>query len=282
MHNATNFNAAFQNHSVRSLTPLSNDQLRAAAPSIFATEPWHKMSARYAFIPTIQVVEKMRSEGFQPVAAVQSRTRIAGKGDFTKHQIRFRDIRQGDGPATMALGQLFPELVLTNAHDGASAYKLDGGLFRLVCLNGMVVCDDVVSAINVRHTGNPDGVVNATYEVVEQFPKVIDSVQAFSQLRLNAPEQRAFATAALALRYDEGEAPITAEQAIRVRRREDADPTLWNTFNAAQENLTQGGLRSRDASGRRLKTRAVTGISENTRLNKALWTLAEEMRKLRS
>jgi hypothetical protein len=35
------------------------------------------MSARYAFIPTIQVVEKMRSEGFLPVAASQSRTRIA-------------------------------------------------------------------------------------------------------------------------------------------------------------------------------------------------------------
>jgi hypothetical protein len=29
-----------------------------------------------------------------------------------------------------------------------------------------------------------------------------------------------------------------------------------------------------------MHTRPVAGISENTRLNKALWTLTEEMRKL--
>jgi hypothetical protein len=61
----------------RGNTPLTNDQLMRTAPSVFATQPWDKMSARYAFIPTIQVVEKMRSEGFLPVAASQSRTRIA-------------------------------------------------------------------------------------------------------------------------------------------------------------------------------------------------------------
>ena len=33
---------------------MTNDQLRAFAPSIFATEPWHKMSGKYAFIPTVR------------------------------------------------------------------------------------------------------------------------------------------------------------------------------------------------------------------------------------
>jgi Domain of unknown function (DUF932) len=266
---------------MRLQTALTNDQLRAAAPSIFATQPWHKMSERYAFIPTIEVVDKMRSEGFVPVEAMQSRTRIAGKGDFTKHLIRFRDIRRGEQPATMALGTIFPELVLTNSHDGASAYKLDSGLFRLVCTNGMVVGDGVVSHVNVRHTGNPDGVIDATYEIVEQMPKVIESVESFSRLRLAPPEQAAFATAALALRYDEA-APITPAAVISPRRSADAAPTLWNTFNVAQENLTQGGARYRNANGRRQRVRPVEGISENTRLNKALWMLAEEMRKLKS
>ena len=59
--------------------PMNNDQLMRVAPSIFATEPWHRMSERYAFIPTIQVVDKMRSEGFVPMAAIQSRTRIEAK-----------------------------------------------------------------------------------------------------------------------------------------------------------------------------------------------------------
>lgn len=70
--------------------PLSNEQLMRVAPSIFAAQPWERMSNRYTFIPTIQIVDKMRAEGFQPVAAMQSRTRIEGKQDFTKHLIRFR------------------------------------------------------------------------------------------------------------------------------------------------------------------------------------------------
>jgi hypothetical protein len=239
------------------------------------------MSDRYTFIPTIQIVEKMRSEGFMPVAAIQSRTRIEGKQDFTKHLLRFRDMRNGEAPAIRTLGEVYPELVLTNSHDGASAYKLDAGLFRLVCLNGMVVSDGTVSQMNVRHTGSADGIIEASYTIVEEFPKVLDSVNEFGMLRLNAPQQRAFARAALDLRYDAGEAPVTAEQIVRPRRSADADATLWNTFNTVQENLVEGGLRGRNAqTSRRLRTRPVNGISENTRLNKALWTLTEEMCKL--
>jgi hypothetical protein len=268
-------------HSVATYAPMTNEQLMAAAPSIFAREPWHKMSERYAFVPTIDVVEKMRSEGFAPVSAIQARTRIDGKGEFTKHMIRFRDVRQGDQAITRHLGQVYPELVLVNSHDGASAYKLDSGLFRLICLNGMVVGDGVVEHINVRHTGSADQVIDATYEIVDQMPKVMDSVESWQALRLPPPAQQAFAKAALALRYDEGEAPIAAEQVIQPRRYEDRGDSLWQTFNVAQENLTQGGVRGRNPETlRRAKTRSVQGISENVKLNKALWTLAEEMRKI--
>lgn len=197
--------------------------------------------------------------------------------------IRFRDIRNGDAPAIRTLGTIYPELVLTNSHDGASAYKLDAGLFRLVCLNGMVVCDANIGQINVRHTGNSDSIIDASYSIVEEFPKVLESVEQFSQLQISASQQQAYATAALALRYDENESPITAAQVVNPRRSADADRTLWNTFNTVQENLITGGLRGRNAeTDRRMRTRGVTGISENTRLNKALWTLTEEMRKLAS
>lgn len=261
--------------------PLTNDQLVRMAPSIFAQQPWERMSDRYTFIPTIQIVEKMRAEGFAPFAATQSRTRIEGKQDFTKHMIRFRDVRQNE-PAIRTLGTIYPELVLTNAHDGGSAYKLDAGLFRLVCLNGMVVCDSTINQMNVRHTGSADGIIEASYEIVEQFPRVLESVEQFSQLRLSAGQREAFGKAALELRYDESDvAPVSVQQVVQPRRTADSDPTLWNTFNVVQEHLVQGGLRGRNVeTRRRLKTRAVTGISENTRLNKALWTLTSEMQKL--
>jgi len=263
--------------------------LRAAAPSIFAVEPWQKMSEKYAFIPTIDVVEAMRAEGFQPVMATQARTRIPGKQEFTKHVIRFRDMRAGNTPQLTHLGQIFPELILTNSHDGASAYKLDAGLFRLVCLNGLTVAAGNVSQINVTHRGGNDAahaVINASFQVVEDFPEVIDSVETFGALQLSAPEQNAFAEAALMLRYDTPEAAaVRAADLLRVRRNADAAPTLWNTFNTVQENIIAPRKGTRGVydptTARRKVVRGVNGISEDARINKALWQLTARMAEIR-
>lgn len=74
--------------------PLTNDQLIRVAPSIFAVDKHVSRSQRYAYIPTIQVVEGLRSEGFMPFFACQSKSRIEGKSEFTKHMIRFRQMSQ--------------------------------------------------------------------------------------------------------------------------------------------------------------------------------------------
>jgi len=260
---------------------LTNDQLRYAAPSIFAAAPWKGMSEKYAFIPTIDIVDGLRREGFVPVTAIQSRTRVVGKQDFTKHQIRFR--RAGQEAVAIALGGLYPEVILTNSHDGGSVYELSAGILRAICTNGLMTSDSCVGAVKVRHTGNVDAIIDASFSVIDQTPKMIEAVESFKALRLEAPEQAAFATAALALRYDEGEAPISAAQVVTPRRVEDRGQDLWSTFNVAQENLVGGGVRGRSPETmRRARTRAVQGISENTKLNRALWTLAEEMRKLKA
>jgi len=51
--------------------------------------------------------------------------------------------------------------------------------------------------------------------------------------------------------------------------------------NRVQENLTQGGLVARSATGRRQRTRAIQGIDQNVKVNRALWLLAEGMKQLK-
>jgi len=48
-----------------------------------------------------------------------------------------------------------------------------------------------------------------------------------------------------------------------------------------QENITRGGLPARMKNGRRQSTRPVEGLDTNVKLNRALWMLAEEMRRLK-
>src|SRR6476659_3661637 len=79
---------------IRSDTPLQEEQMRSAAPSIFATGKHQSRSERYAYIPTIDVLRGLRREGFEPFMVAQSKSRIEGRSEYTKHMIRMRHAAQ--------------------------------------------------------------------------------------------------------------------------------------------------------------------------------------------
>ena len=132
--------------------PLTNDMLRAAVPSIFATEAHESRSERFAPVPTVTVLDGLRNEGFEPFSAVQARTRVEGKAEFTKHMVRLRH-----RSLTNTAGDCF-EIVLVNANDGTSAYQMIPGFFRFVCANGLMT-GDTFGEVKVRHSGNAIGEV---------------------------------------------------------------------------------------------------------------------------
>jgi hypothetical protein len=260
---------------LRSAAPLSDDQIKSVAPSIFAEEKHESRSDRYTYIPTIDVLQGLRKEGFSPFMVCQTRTRDDAKRDHTKHMIRLRHANQ-------IAGKEANEIILLNSHDGSSSYQMLAGVFRFVCSNGMV-CGDTVSDIRVRHSGKIiDNVIEGAFSVLENFDLVSDQVAGMKSITLNDGQQRAFARAALSLKYDDEltPAPISEEKLLTPHRMEDRPSDLWTTFNKTQENLIRGGLRGRSATGKRITTREVTGIDQNIKLNRSLWILAEEMRKL--
>lgn len=268
---------ASRSPSLRSDYPLSDDQIRKVAPSIFADAPHESRSERYAYIPTAAVLTELREEGFQPFMVAQTRVRNEDRRDFTKHMIRLRHANQiNDAEAN--------EIVLLNSHDGTSSYQLLAGLLRFVCQNGLVF-GDTVADVRVPHKGDVAGsVIEGAYEVLSGFDRVKESRDAMRAITLNDGESEVFARAALALKYDDPDkpAPITESQILMPRRHDDRRPDLWSVFNRTQENLTQGGLRGRSANGRRQQTRPVQGIDQNIRLNRALWLLADGMRQLKA
>ena len=264
-------------NSVRSHAPLSDEQIRSVAPSIFATEAHGSRSARYSHIATSQVLAGLRKEGFEPFMACQSLCRDQGKREHTKHMMRLRHASQiNAGEAN--------EIVLINSHDGSSAYQMIAGVYRYVCSNGMVF-GETRNDVRLRHSGDiVDNVIEGAFKVLDDFEMVDESRQGMQALSLNDGEQSAFARAALAIKYDTetAAAPITEAQVLETRRTQDGAPDLWTTLNRVQENLVQGGLRARSATGRRTRTRAVQGIDQNIKLNRALWVLAQEMQKLKA
>lgn len=263
---------------------LSNDQLRSSVPSIFALEPWQHMSERYRFVPTVQVLDRMQEEGFFPVRAMQGRTRIEGKGEVTKHMIRLRHRSIMDNPRFV--GQEIPEIVLLNSHDGTSAYQLFAGIFRLVCLNGMVVESSSFGKVHAKHSGSedlPSRVIEASYEVIENAPAIMEQVETMKAIPLRRDAQVAFANAASELRPTKLEIdPVRLLESRRSVDNASADGgrDLWHTMNVVQENIMRGGLRGRTANNARRRTAAVANVTDDVRINRGLWRLAEEMAKL--
>lgn len=262
---------------------LTEDAMRAMAPSIFATEAHESRSARFAPIPTIDVLRGLQAEGFYPLACRQATTRIAGKEDFTKHMIRLRRL---DDDAKYTVGDTVCEIVLKNANDGTSAYDLMAGLFRIHCLNSLVAQTGTIDTVKVRHSGDVQGkVIEGTYHVLGEAQKALAAPADWSAINMVPDARQAFAEAAHILRFADADGevttPVQPAQLLRPRRVDDRASDLWTTFNVVQENVIRGGLHAHghDANNRprQVTTREVRGIDQDVKLNKALFVLADRM-----
>jgi len=264
--------------------PLVEATLRSGAPTLFAEGKHSSRSERFAHIPTFEVLQALAKEGFEPWEV-----RVGGSGDedkraHTKHLIRLRRREE------RMVGGAYFETILRNAHDGTSAYALMAGFFKMVCSNGLVTSDGELAELRVPHKGDVvHKVIEGTYQILDEAPKAIEHVREMEGIQLSQPEQLAFAESAAMLRWAPDEngtstVPIGIEQVIAPRRYADASPSLWDTFNRAQENLVQGGTHYLGTRGERTvhaTTRPVRNIDGNVNLNRALWALTERMRELK-
>jgi hypothetical protein len=267
---------------------LSEDELRRAVPSIFATRPHASRSERFRVIPTIEVLRGLEQEGFVAVGARQSGSRDATKTDYTRHMIRLRRL---DDARQHRVGDTVCEIILRNANDGTSAYELMAGLFRIRCLNSLVARIATLDSIRVRHSGDALAkVIDGTYRVLGQAEAVLAAPRDWSRIALDCDSKAALAASAHALRFGDAEgkvATIKPAQLLTPRRADDRGDDLWTTLNVIQENVMRGGLSARAPAstdqhgrwrrGRVVTTRGITNIDQDVKLNKALWVLGERM-----
>lgn len=267
----------------RAYTALSLDDLRRNAPSVFAENARPGVSSRYTFVSTAQVVDLLQGEGWEPVSARQQRVRLPERQGFQMHELRFA--RRDDLDKSMfEVGATRPELILQNAHDGTRAYRIDAGLYRLVCRNGLVVADARFAHVAIRHLDvSAEKFATAAQSVADTTSQVLDVVARWQAVELTPINRHNFATRAATLRWD-SEQPIArlldAGDLLKPLRYGDDKSDLWTTFNVVQEHLVRGGDRymgyTADMGVRRSTTRPIGSLTVGQRLNKALWSLAEE------
>jgi hypothetical protein len=244
------------------------DLQQCDVPAVYAQEP-KGVSEKYTFIPTTRIVDDLQSLGWHPVRIQGSRkpTAIAGK-----HVVRLR--REGDD--LTKVNDVAPELVVLNSHDGLCSFRMQAGLFRLVCSNGLVVAQSVFASIAIRHLRYTyESVTHAVQNYAVRIPEILEHVDHLKSVHFSDERKIRFAEQAIRLRFPDGTAygqRIDIEQALRPLRREDSENNLWTTFNILQEKVMQGLL----VTEGRKKIRKIHSPQRDIELNQAMFSLALE------
>jgi len=254
---------------------LTQYDMMMKAPSIFASRPDNRVSDRYSFIPTCEIIDALSEEGWLPVQAGQNKSR--NDPSTVRHLVRFRHQGQTTMDFSRTVGGVFPELVVTNSHNASSSFMMQAGLFRLVCSNGMIVSAASSGKIQLIHTNlDKFTVLEEATKILQAIPRLQENVERFRSIELHRPEQMFLARASARIRWG-ANIPVEMDDLLVPRRMNDRGTSLWTTFNVLQEHLTKGGLRGLSTSGRRIRTQRIRNIDNDIRLNDQLWMTAEWM-----
>jgi len=262
---------------------MTIDQLKKEVPFAFLDAPTRPVSDKYVHVPTSRVIEDLMSMGWQPVQAAQRRGRAGKTSMFSKHMIKFQN------PSLIIKGNegddVFPQIILTNSHDGTQSFKFMMGLYRLVCSNGLVIADEEFASFKIRHMGYSfEDLQQLITNAVEELPKKVEVINTMKSVELTEKQQKDLAFKAFLLRQG---IALESEQAKEVKisdevleniletqRAEDAGSDLWVTFNRVQEAITQGGFQGALQGAKIRKVRKIKSFEKDLKLNQQLFDLA--------
>ena len=244
------------------------------------------LSEHYSFVPTIKVVNDLRTMGWEVVDAVQVKSRKKSTNGYQKHMLTF------EHPDYRIEGaEEFPQLLLTNSHNGENAFQLSAGIFRLVCSNGLVIKSEDYGSQRLIHKGYSfEAVREMVNEFVGQIDETLTKITAMKTVKITTEQQVEFAKQAALLRfksksYNEENIGnvVDLDNLLEATRPEDDGDGLWEVYNRVQESLVNGGYNyastgNLNAEGSKTrKARPIKNFQQSIEVNERLSKLAFAM-----
>ena len=217
----------------------------------------------------------MEMLGWKPIDAKEVKARKSSTKGFQKHLVTFRNddvvINGEDGDT------VYPQILLTNSHDGKNAFQFQAGLYRLVCSNGLVIADTQFEAVKMRHMGYTfEDLQEKIKEMVEKLPLTVESMNKMKAQEMEEEQILQFAKDALNTRFKKEELnriQIDLKELTTPVRKEDQGSDLWSVFNVVQEKIIEGDFEYR-AGGKVRKAREIKNFKQDMKINKELFDVA--------
>jgi hypothetical protein len=257
---------------------MSKEQVKNIAPSVFTTKPSNGVSDKYTHIPTERVIDDMEELGWRIVEAKEVKARKKSTVGFQKHLLVFRNndvIIKGKDNDTV-----FPQILLTNSHDGKNAFTFTAGLFRLICSNGLVIADEKFEDVKMRHMGYTfEELQELIKSMVNKLPLTVESMNKMKDVNLEEDQVINLAKSLLDIRVKETNNTYSndaIEDILRIQRKEDRGNGLWEVFNRIQENIISGNFSYITQSGKQRQARIIKNFKQDQDLNKKMFSKALE------
>lgn len=268
-------------------TFLSNDDIRRICPMAFKSMPTNPgVSERYVQANTETVINDLAKLGWYPVQAKQCRAKKNSSGIRSFHMVAFQNPNikicktEENGKKVV---DTYPRIILTNSHDGFNSFKFMVGLFRLVCSNGLVVCDNNMVNMSIRHINYDfEELRRIVASAIEQVPNIVDTMNRMRTITLTEKQKVELATEVVKIRRDiESEKEIdiddeTIKSILAPVREDDRANDLWTVFNVCQEKLIKGGFSAVGRNNKMRKQRGITSIKKDMDFNQRLWGTASK------
>ena len=224
---------------------LSLEEIKEIAPSVFTTNGSKDTSDKYTHIPTDRVIRDLELLGWKVADVKEVSARKDTTIGYQKHLVVFRNddvvITGEDGDT------VYPQILLTNSHDGKNAFKFQAGLFRMICENGLVIADESFEDYSIRHMGYDfEALQSLIKEMVANLDVTVESMNKMKKIELDENQQLELAKKLLEVRLEGTGNTYDANQPTSVnysQRKEDNGVDLWSVFNRQQENIMEGNFK---------------------------------------
>lgn len=259
---------------------MNTDTMTLLPASALATHASPRMSGRYGFVPTNEIVDAFSRDGWVLTKGAEAKVRNLDRQGMQRHLLRFAHESQLQHSVRERI-----ETILVNSHDGTSSLQIGAGIFRMACANGIVVADSTVASIRLgHHKLEMDTVLSSAHTILGQAQKVSEVIECWKNTKISREDAFHLAEQGIKLRWPDAETqPISPNVALGVNRLADVGDDLWRVFNRVQENVIRGGQHDNSrmtAFGKRFRaTRSVKSLTEDVRINKGLWAIASSFAK---
>jgi hypothetical protein len=172
------------------------------------------------------------------------------------------------------VGDVLPQIMFNNSHNGTSKMDISMGIYRLVCSNGLVVPTSVANSISMKHVDlSTDFTEVMTNDFFSKIPTIFNRMGEMQERMLGQREIEEFAQRAIDIRFDKSANKVDFEQVLRPYREADKGNDLWTIFNVVQEKVIKGGVKFQNTNRR---SKPVVNFINDNKLNTQLWEIAEE------